>query len=536
MEKNSNKYLKLVIAVVATAFVTYGGMRLLGYHPSHPPATVAETAGDGGKTVQKRLWTCGMHPWIVTEEPGRCPICGMDLVPKRDDGTDESGGPGQHDGERKVLYWRAPMNPSEIYDKPGKSAMGMDLVPVYEDEVQGGVAIKIDPVVEQNMGVRTAAARIEPLVDTIRTYGHIAYDETKTAQVSSKVNGWLEKLYVDFTGEHVNVGDPLFEIYSPELTAAQEEYLGAVRRGGRLGGAGENSMLESARRRLLYFDVAQSEIQEIEKEGEVRKTVLIRSPFTGIVTMKNATEGAFVKAGQTVYEIADLSTVWLEAHIYEYELGWIRNGLSAEMTLPYRPGRTYEGEVSFIYPYLQRQTRDVRVRLVFENPGLELKPDMYADVRIRIQGDGEGIAIPSEAVVRSGERNIVFVAEGNGRFTPREVALGMHLDGDKVQVLSGIAPGERVVTSGQFLLDSESKLKEAVAKMTAPKKEISRETPKKDRTGPEDFFEDLETSKKPGGNGQKDDFFEDLEDLGESSESAEDDFFRDLESNGKPYN
>ena len=523
----------VVATAVATAIITYGGMRLMGYNPSHPPATMAEMAGDGGKTVQRQLWTCGMHPWIVTEEPGLCPICAMDLVPKRADGTDNQGGPGNHGGERKILYWQAPMNPSEIYDEPGKNAMGMDLVPVYEDEVQGGVAIKIDPVVEQNMGVRTAVARIEPLVDTIRTYGHIAYDETKTAQISVKVSGWLEKLYVDFTGEHVAKSDPLFEIYSPELTAAQEEYLGAVRRGGRLGGAGENSLLESAKRRLLYFDVAQSEIQEIEKEGAVRKTVLIRSPFTGIVTMKNATEGAFVKAGETVYELADLSTVWLEAHIYEYELGWIKNGLAAEMTLPYRPGRTYAGRVSFIYPYLQRQTRDVRVRLVFENPGLELKPDMYADVRIRVEGDGQGLAIPSEAVVRSGERNVVFVAEGNGRFAPRETTLGMPLDGGKVQILSGIAPGEKVVTSGQFLLDSESKLKEAVAKMTAPKKEDPGETAKKVLSGPDDFFEDLEPSEKPGESGRKDDFFKDLENLGESSESAEDDFFRDLDANGK---
>jgi Cu(I)/Ag(I) efflux system membrane fusion protein/cobalt-zinc-cadmium efflux system membrane fusion protein len=445
----------------------------------------------------------------------------MDLVPKRDEGVGVNGSAAGKNKERKILYWRAPMNPTEIYDKPGKSAMGMDLVPVYEDEVKGGVSIKIDPVVEQNMGIRTAEAKVVPLVNTIRTYGHITYNETQTMEVSSKVNGWIEKLHVDFTGEHVNKGEPLFEIYSPELTAAQEEYLTALRGGSRLGAGGKDSLLASARRRLLYFDVAESEIEEIEKTGTVKKTILIRSPFTGIVTMKNVIEGVFVKAGETVYEIADLSTVWLEAHIYEYELNWMREGLRAEMTLPYLPGKTYSGKVSFIYPYLQRQTRDVVVRLVFENPNLELKPDMYADVRIETVGPGKGLAIPSETVIRSGERNVVFVAEGDGRFSPRETTLGMPLNDGQVHILAGLAPGEKVVTSGHFLLDSESKLKEAVAKMMAPDEEKNTgkeakktEKEKRDHEDGSDFEMEDENS-----------FFKDLE----PSETSEVDFFEDLE-------
>ncbi len=489
--KSAKPYLiAVLITAVATALITYAGMRLSGYHPSHPPVTVSEKVGDDGKTVEKQLWTCGMHPWIVTEEPGQCPICGMDLVPKRDTGA--GGGTVAEAGERKILYWRAPMNPNEIYELPGKSAMGMDLVPVYEDEVQGGVKIAINPVIEQNMGVRTAEARMAPLVNTIRTYGHITYDETKTKKVSSKVNGWIEKLHVNFVGEHVDKGDPLYEIYSPELTAAQEEYLTAVRAGKRLNEGGGDFLLESARRRLLYFDVAEGEIEEIAKKGSVKKTVLVRSPFEGIVTAKNATDGASVRMGETVYELANLSTVWVEAHIYEYELNWIRKGLNAKMTLPYLPGEAYEGKVSFIYPFLQTQTRDVVIRLEFPNPDLKLKPNMYADVLIETKGEGEGLIVPSEAVIRSGEREIVFVAEGGGIFSPRETTLGMSLDDGMVQVLSGLAPGEKVVTSGQFLLDSESKLKEVVAKMTAPKEDKAPEKGEAQEEEEEDFFKDME--------------------------------------------
>jgi Cu(I)/Ag(I) efflux system membrane fusion protein/cobalt-zinc-cadmium efflux system membrane fusion protein len=507
-----------IFTAFAAALVTYAGIRLFGYHPAHESVTIERINAEDGAAIEKKLWTCGMHPWIITEEPGQCPICGMDLVPKRDEKGKGGDKAGEKKGERKILYWRAPMNPSEIYEEPGKSAMGMDLVPVYEDEVQGGVKITIDPVIEQNMGVRTSAARMEPLVNTIRTYGHITYDETQTTEVSSKVSGWLEKLYVNFTGEHVEKGDPLFEIYSPELTAAQEEYLIALRGGSRLREGGEDSLLASARRRLLYFDVAESEIDEMKRTRIVKKTVLIRSPFTGVVTMKNAIEGVYVKAGQTLYRIADLSTVWVEAHIYEYELDWVREGLYAEMTLPYLPGKTYSGKVSFIYPYLQRQTRDVVIRLEFENPELELKPDMYADVRIKTVGDGKGLAIPSEAVIRSGERNVVFVAEGEGRYSPRETSLGMTLDGGKIQILSGLGPGEKVVTSGQFLLDSESKLKEAVAKMMEPKNEEGVDKTEHDHADggkPEesvedDFFGDMQSPVKPI-TPEDGDFFKDLE-------------------------
>jgi len=405
---------------------------------------------------------------------------------------------------RKIAYWRAPMNPAEIYDKPGKSAMGMDLVPVYEDELVGGVNISIDPVVRQNMGIRTAAVEKGPLVHTIRTYGHVTYNETLTAQVSPKFNGWIEELYVDFTGKFVEKNEPLFTIYSPELFSAQEEYRLAFRSTSRQAGSQSREMLESARRRLQYFDIPRSEIEAIEKTGEIKKNVMIRSPFSGVVIAKNAVKGMNVKAGTMVYTIADLSRVWVEAHIFEYELPWVKEGQEAVMTLPYLPGKAFYGKVTYVYPYLQQKTRDVIIRLEFENPGHALKPDMYADVRIQSEQEGEGILIPSEAIIRSGERTIVFVVREKGRFTPREITPGLALENDKVQVLEGLAPGDIVVTSGQFLLDSESKLKEAVQKMTErkPAKSGPAESEKASDREIADFFKEL---RQPD-----EDFFKDL--------------------------
>lgn len=391
----------------------------------------------------------------------------------------------QGKGERKILYWRAPMNPMEIYDRPGKSQMGMDLVPVYEDQGSSGAEVRIDPVTQQNMGVRTAQAEKGPLVRTIRAYGRVAYDETRTAQVSPKFSGWLEKLRVDFTGQLVRKGEPLFDIYSPELVSAQEEYLVAYRNLAPIEGGAD--LLRAARQRLRYWDISEEEIRAIENSGQVRKTLTIGSPFTGVVTQKNAVEGVFMKEGTTVYAIADISRVWVEAHIYEYELPFVRVGQEAKMTLAYLPGKTFTGKIRYINPYMEQKARDVVIRLELANPNLELKPDMYSDVVIESRLPGQGILIPAEAVIRSGERNLVFVTRGDGKFSPRDVTLGVALEGGKVQILAGIAQGETVVISGQFLFDSESKLKEAVQNMmeskAAPKK-----TEKQQEA--EDFFKE----------------------------------------------
>ncbi|MBI9091855.1 MAG: efflux RND transporter periplasmic adaptor subunit [Desulfobacterium sp.] len=469
----------IIITAVITALVTAGiGMAwflLMGYHTPH--LITVPASDSGGVAVTKQLYTCGMHPWIITEEPGLCPICNMELTPKRDVDLAPSGEP----GERQVVYWRAPMDPTEIYEAPGKSRMGMDLVPVYEDELVGGVEIKVDPVTVHNMGIRTTRVEETDLVHTIRTYGHITYDETSMVKVSPKVAGWYDKLHVNFTGDVVEKGQPLYDIYSPDLLAAQEEYLSAL-------GSPSRNLLESARSRLSFFDLADTEILGIKAAGRAKRTLTIRSPADGVVIEKNAVAGGFVNAGTTAYTIVDLSRVWVEAHIYEYEMEMIEKGLDAEMTLPYHPGKVCKGKVTFIYPYMERGTRDLVIRLEFENPDLTLKPDMFAEVFIRTKGKGPGLTIPSESVIRSGTRNIVFVAKGNGRFAPRETTLGIPVDGGRVHVITGLAPGETVVTSGQFLLDSESRLKEAVRKMMDP--EVP--SPEEEKEAEDDFFGDME--------------------------------------------
>jgi Cu(I)/Ag(I) efflux system membrane fusion protein/cobalt-zinc-cadmium efflux system membrane fusion protein len=484
------------VSAILTLVLAGGGAYFLGYlgpRVNHKPAD--ETAV-GGSERKIAYWRAPMNPTEIYDKPGKSAM-GMDLVPVYEDeiGSNNAG----VNTDRKIAYWRAPMNPTEIYDKPGKSAMGMDLVPVYEDELVGGVEVSVDPVTQQNMGIRTAVVKTEPLVFTIRTYGHITADETLTTQINSKTSGWIEKLYIDFTGKFVAEGEPLYEIYSPELLAAQEEYLVAYQNMQRLTGRDNERLLTSARRRLENFDIAAGEIELIEKSGRVKKTLTVRSPASGFVIQRTAEEGGYVKEGTMLFRIADLSRVWVEAHIYEYEFSWVSEGQEAEMTLPYQPGKVFSGRVSYVYPYLQPRTRDVVVRLEFENPQLALKPDMYVDVRIKSSFGREGLVIPSEAVIRSGERNVVFVTRDDHKFTPRDVTLGLPVDGGKIQILTGLAAGETVVTSGQFLLDSESKLKEAVQKML----EAKREKSKAPETAEEDFFEDME---------ENDDFFKDLED------------------------
>ena len=483
------------LSVILTLLLAGGGAYFLGFLGSPDIQNpVGEPAG-GGTERKIAYWRAPMNPTEIYDQPGKSAM-GMDLVPVYEDelGDQPAGG-----SERTIAYWRAPMNPTEIYDKPGKSAMGMDLVPVYEDELVSGVEVSVDPVTQQNMGIRTAVVKKEPLVFTIRTYGHVTSDETRTTQINTKTNGWIEKLYVDFTGKYVVKGEPLFEIYSPDLLAAQEEYLVTFKNMQRLNNRDNEGLLGSARRRLEYFDIAESEIERIEQSGRVKKTLLVRSPFSGFVIQRQVEEGGFVKAGTMLFRIADLSRIWVEAHIYEYEFSWVAEGQEAEMTLPYQPGKVFSGRVSYVYPYLQPKTRDVVIRLEFENPDLALKPDMYGDVRIKSSSGREGLVIPSETVIRSGERNVVFVTRKDHKFAPRDVTLGLPVDGGKIQILTGLAVGETVVTSGQFLLDSESKLKEAVQKMLEAKREKITEV----KVDEEDFFEDME---------EEDDFFKDMED------------------------
>lgn len=376
-----------------------------------------------------------------------------------------------------IKYWVAPMDPTYIRNEPGKSPMGMDLVPMYEEE--GGEklpvsTIKIDPVTAQNMGVRTAKVKRMALNKSIRALGTVTYDETKIYAVNLKFDGWIEKLYVNFIGESVRKGQPLFDIYSPELVTAQEEYLLAQAQFKSLSGSiystvRENSerLLQAARQRLQHWDLDAKQIASLEKSDRVRKTLTIYSPASGVVIRKVAVDGHFVKAGMHQYEIADLSNVWVDAEVYEYELPFIRKGQPVTMELSYLPGKLFTGTVLFIYPFLNPETRTVKLRLSFDNSENILKPDMYANVYIESMIDSAALIVPQEAVIDSGVRKVVFVDRGEGKFEPRPVKLGLEGEDNSFQVLEGLSEGEQIVVSAQFMFDSESRLREAIQKMLA---------------------------------------------------------------------
>ena len=492
MKKKPDKK-SFFINIIATAIIVTFAMLTALESDSFSKTAKKDTNVQEADSRKIIYWRAPMDPMEIYDEPGKSKM-GMDLVPVYEDETvDDSDSK-----ERKIVYWRAPMDPAEIYEKPGKSKMGMDLVPVYEDEIMGGVDIKIDPVVEQNMGLKTEKVQKGPLEHVIKTYGHITFDETRIGIVSQKFDGWIEKLYADYTGYYVKKDDPLYEIYSPVLLSAQEEYLSAYKNYKKNKTNFNHEILKSARIRLKYFDIADGEIRSIEKNQKIKKSIIIRSPFTGVVTHKNAVEGAFVKTGTSLYTISDLSHVWVEAHIFEYEQNLVFKGQEVEMTLSYNPDKIYKGKIAYIFPYLQQKTRDIIIRIDFVNQNSELKPDMFAKIRIKIKMDNEITYISSQAVIHSGEKDIVFVSKGKGKYSPRSITTGIHLDDGNVQVLSGLIKDEVIVTSGQFLLDSESKLREAVQKMIkARNKPVPEEKDEKD-----DFFDDMES---------KDDFFKDME-------------------------
>ncbi len=374
-----------------------------------------------------------------------------------------------------IKYWVAPMDPTYIRNEPGKSPMGMDLVPVFEEnagEKLPASTIKIDPVTIQNMGVRTAVVQRQELKKEIRTLGTVTYDETRIYSVNLKFDGWIEKLHVNFVGESVKQGQPLFEIYSPELVTAQQEFLLALSQLNDLGDSANDvirnnsiRLVDAARVRLANWDIGADQIAKIEQRKQIRKALVVRSPASGVVVTKEAVNGRYSKAGMPLYEIADLSTVWVEVDIYEYELPYIHQGMDVSMELSYLPGKKFTGKVLFVYPYLNPKTRTVKLRLTFDNPDGILKPDMYANIYVESTIDEAALVIPQEAIIDSGVRKLVFVARDEGKFEPREVELGIEGRNNTFQVLKGLTEGEKIVTSAQFMFDSESRLREAVQKM-----------------------------------------------------------------------
>ena len=388
------------------------------------------------------------------------------------------------DESKKILFYRNSMNPSVTSPVPAKDSMGMDYVPVYADgsntdSVAG--TVKIDPTVVQNIGVRTDKVKVEALSKTIRAIGRVDFDEERMARLHPKTEGWIEKIFVDKTGETVKKDDILVSIYSPQLVSTEQEYLLAlnslktlrkspfkdVRRGA-------SDMVKSARERLVLFDVPEHQIKELEKSRIIKKSLHIHTPVAGTVIKIGSRVGQYVTPKTELYMVVDLSKVWVYAEIYEYEIPWVKLGDTVEMTLASVPGKTFKGTLSYIYPYAEAKTRTTRVRIVFDNKDLLLRPDMFAEIKINSQTQKEALVIPSEAVIRSGNSTQVFVVKGKGKYEPRKVKLGIESHG-RVAVLAGLKEGEEVVTSAQFMIDSESKLREATAKML----EVSSSSEKK---------------------------------------------------------
>ncbi len=381
--------------------------------------------------------------------------------------------------EKKIKYWVAPMDPTYIRKGPGKSPMGMDLVPVYEDgydESDTGT-VRIDPVTVQSMGVRTARVSRGPLKTSIRTIGRITYDEERVEHIHTKISGWVEQLLVKTAGEQIVKDQPILSIYSPELVATEEEYLQALSYREKVSGSsfadvvsGADSLVKSTEKRLLLMDLSPEQIRSLREQGEVQREMILRSQTTGVVIKKNVFEGMMVTPGMELFTIADLSRVWAIASVYEYELPFLKVGQETVMSLSYDPGTTYRGKVTFIYPYLSPKTRTVQVRMEFDNADLKLKPDMYADVIITTQTEEDVLKVPSEAILRTGYRNIVITSLPDSKFLPKDVKLGPEGE-DMTQIISGLKEGETIVTSGQFLIDSESNLREAINKMLAAQSE-----------------------------------------------------------------
>ncbi len=388
---------------------------------------------------------------------------------------------GEVPAERSPLFYRHPMNPEITSKVPAKDSMGMDYIPVYADadadaDAEAGPAgtVRIDPVTVQNIGVRSARAERRVIGHTIRAVGRVDYDEERLARLSSKTEGWVEQLMVSNTGARVRRDDILLGIYSPQLVTAQQEYLLALQNRVALQDSpyaelrrNAEQLVEASRARLELLDMPAHQLHDLERSGKVMKDLHIHSPFDGVVVSVGARPGQYVTPATELYQIADLAKLWVYVDVYENELPWVRVGDGAQMRVNAAPGRVFEGKVTYIYPTMDPKTRTAQLRLEFANRAGVLKPDMFAEVTLRAGQRVEAVAVPSEAVVRSGAREQVFVVRAPGKFEPREVRLGVSAEG-WTEILEGVRSGEEVVTSAQFLIDSESKLREVAGKMREP--------------------------------------------------------------------
>lgn len=462
--KTRGHWVLVVAAVLASWLVACGdnGNRSPRYHCPMHPTYVAERTGDcpicGMRLVPIEAeaapatvpsYSCPMHPEVVSPKPDRCPLCGMKLTPAKE-------GPAV----------AAPVESSPESNRHGRDTAGEG--PPGPTTLAGYAPVSLKPEGIVRSGIQTTLATWGTLEEPVRAVGTVVPDERLVSHVHTKVAGWVETLYVNFTGQYVRRGEPLLELYSPELLASQEEYLRARQLWERLAASDSEQarraaqdLVQAARQRLLLFDVPEEFIDHLTATGTASRTVTLRAPRTGYVLSKTTFAGHRVEPGMELYTVVDLSRVWVEADFYESEVGALELGARARITLPYRPGSTWEGPITYMAPTVNPETRTVRVRVELANPRGELKPAMYASVEV-VPKPARGVLIPDSAVMDTGTRTIVFVEEKPGFFAPREVTVAQRAGGQAL-LGHGLAPGERVVVKGTFLLDSESRLRAALA-------------------------------------------------------------------------
>lgn len=410
--------------------------------------------------AQTEVYTCPMHPHYVADHPGTCPICGMDLVAL--DGEDEDTpmpSSDQPSGEKKILYWQAPMDPNFKSDKPGKSPMGMDLVPIYDEETTantGRSIIRINPETIQSMGVRTEEVQMTSFGTLVRSYGDVTENVRLQFDIAARVEGWVENLKVQAVGDAVKEGDVLFKLYSPSLISAQQDLIGAL-------GTGHRGRITSTTRRLVSLGVQERVIEEVLSRRKAFQRVPFYAQGDGLVSAMNVREGSYAKPGINLMTLQNYDSVWIDVSVAEQDIPFITKTSTARVSLPALGIKEQIADIDYIYPTIDRATRTGRVRLVLDNPGGALKPGAWADVEFETDVR-ERLSIPSDAILKSKDGDFVVVVLGGGRFQPRKIVSGLHYKG-RTEALEGLIEGDQVVVSGQFLIDSESSLRESFRKM-----------------------------------------------------------------------
>lgn len=432
--------------------------------PEAMPVAQQETVIEHARKHSDPNYVCPMHPQIVKGEPGSCPICGMDLVKKEPIEEEMEGS-----SEKKIKYWVAPMDANYRRDKPGKSPMGMDLVPVYEEGMSATndnelPRIRIKANTAQKMGIRTFSVKNTDLSRTIRTIGSIGYNEDTLHHIHSRTNGWIEKVYVKAEGDTVERGNTLVDFYSPDIVAAEKDLLIARQSGKLFDQKGSGSLVESAKQKLRLLEVPESVIEQIQSSGKSQDRIPIIAPQSGVITRMGIRDGMYVTPKLQMYTIADLSSVWVLVDVFEHQLNWVKIGNKAEMMVQGLPGETWTGKIDYIYPELNPVNRTLKIRLKFKTPEQRLKPNMFANVTLYSEPK-TGLSVPNEAIIYYENSRRIIKVVGEGKYQPIEVKTGIKSQG-QVEITEGLQEGDKIVVSGQFMIDSESNLQASFRRLT----------------------------------------------------------------------